>query len=815
LYFKINIDENKTWDNIDSGNNTPPIFKSIEIDKKLSLSNKDKDCYAATHELSDGDTDDNGDASLKEKTRVVYGEDKTTNLILQTLCNAKKRWDNYADSNGPTIAMGIEQLRKGFRNAHERKVKIRYLSEITKHNINYCKELMKIAEVRHMDNAKGGMAVTEREYIATANLQESKPVSHLIHSNVKEIVEQQQFVFNSFWVNAIPAAQRIMEIEEGVQRIETRVLDDAEDIYNKIKSLGKGSEEILVCSDIGLLKILHNSFFGMYQEIMDKYDGESHDGVRWITNISCREDAGLVKLFMDIGIKIRSVRDLPPLNFLVTDKVFISNAEKIDRREGRKTINSIFTSNDGLYINQYQTVFEDLWKNGIDAMDVIEDIERGLDTERVDVISRSTNAENTYLDLLRSANKEIMLMLPTTNAFIRQHKIGAIDSIIDASSDRGIKVRMLIPKGKKTAELIEKLEKDNYSRNNANANYAQVRYVETLLETRSTILIVDKKVSLVMELKDDTKETFHEAIGLSTYSNSKAGVLSFVSIFENLWEQTELIQQLKKSEILQKDFIHIAAHEFRNPIQPILAISQTLKSIINQNESDNSQKVLIDKNQINCYIDIIIRNTKKLMSLTTNVLDITKIETNSLSLYKETIDLRLFLLENVTEYEKQITNNIEVTNNIEISCKPNLANKEKRRTRLDFEQLNKNDSFDSFLAEVDLSRVSQVVFNLLDNACKFTNEDEIIRIEVKKEFIDDQKFAVITMKDTGSGINEEIIPKLFTKFATKSDKGTGLGLYISKNIIEAHGGRIWAKNNEDGKGATFSFCLPLKDPKTN
>ena len=108
--------------------------------------------------------------------------------------------------------------------------------------------------------------------------------------------------------------------------------------------------------------------------------------------------------------------------------------EKIDRQEGRKTINSIFTSNDGLYINQYQTVFEDLWKNGIDAIDVIEDIERGLDTERVDVISRSTNAENTYLDLLRSANKEIMLMLPTTNAFIRQHKIGVIDSIIDASS---------------------------------------------------------------------------------------------------------------------------------------------------------------------------------------------------------------------------------------------------------------------------------------------------------------------------------------------------------------------------------------------
>jgi phosphatidylserine/phosphatidylglycerophosphate/cardiolipin synthase-like enzyme len=175
----------------------------------------------------------------------------------------------------------------------------------------------------------------------------------------------------------------------------------------------------------------------------------------------------------------------------------------------------------------------------------------------VDVISRSTNAENTYLDLLRSANNEIMLMLPTTNAFLRQHKIGVIDLIISASSDRGVKVRVLIPKSKKTVELIERLEKNNYSINKAsNSNNAQVRYIETLLETRSTILIVDKKVSLVMELKDDTKETFHEAIGLSTYSNSKAGVLSYVSIFENLWEQTELYQQLKKSEILQKDFVH-------------------------------------------------------------------------------------------------------------------------------------------------------------------------------------------------------------------------------------------------------------------
>ena len=120
------------------------------------------------------------------------------------------------------------------RHAYERGVKIKYISEITKHNVNYCKELMKITEVRHVDNATGGMAVSESEYIATAKLQEARPVSHLIHSNVMEIVEQQQYVFKSLWANAIPATQRIREIEDGHERIETRVLDDQDEINEKI-----------------------------------------------------------------------------------------------------------------------------------------------------------------------------------------------------------------------------------------------------------------------------------------------------------------------------------------------------------------------------------------------------------------------------------------------------------------------------------------------------------------------------------------------------------------------------------------------------
>ena len=162
---------------------------------------------------------------------------------------------------------------------------------------------------------------------------------------------------------------------------------------------------------------------------MEKYDKGTHKGVRWITDLSCQEDVNLAKLFMDLGIKIRSIRNLPPLNFLVTDDVFFSNAAKIDDDKNRKIIKQLFTTNDVLYINQYKMTFEELWRNGIDATDIIEDIERGLDTERVDIIQRSNNAETEYLDLLKSANREIMLILPTVNALQRQWKLGMFELI--------------------------------------------------------------------------------------------------------------------------------------------------------------------------------------------------------------------------------------------------------------------------------------------------------------------------------------------------------------------------------------------------
>jgi two-component system, OmpR family, sensor histidine kinase VicK len=756
---------------------------------------------------------------LDERTEVIYGTEKTTCMILKVLSNTSLKWDNYTNSQGPSIGMGVDPIRKGFKEAYKRGVKIRFITEISNNNLQYCQEFMKIAELRHIDNAKGGMAVTEKEYIATANLQEAQPVAHLIYSNVREIIEQQQEVFESLWDKAIPAELRIREIKEGYQRVSTKVIDNWNEIYENINSLAENSDEVLICSDISMLKLAYRSLFIVYQKMMDRYDKKHHEGIRWIVSVNGKEDVELLRLFMDMGIKIRSIKNLPIINYLVTDKIFLSNIEGNHTSEYNKLITSMLVSNDPSYIRYYKAIFEDLWKNGIDVGDLINDIDLGYDPERIDIISRSNNVLDLYHTIVQSSKKEIMVIFPSTGAFIRQHKVGLISSMFETVKINGVKLKALFPSDHRISRIIEelKLEKNFDESKLTNIEF---RDIESFLETRSTILIVDKKISLVMELRDDSKDSFYDAIGLSTYSNSKAGVLSYVLFFENLWNQTEISMNLKKaneklreSESLQNDFIHIAAHELKNPLQPILMMSEVMKSILNQMALDEpGGEVRVNPVHLNELLDIIIRNTNKLSKLTNNVLDITKIESNSLILDKEPIDMRKFLYDSIVDF-----NNPLLINGKKYTSDPKTSeNIENEIVKLIFHEdevieSNKNASLPTqkFVVEIDKSRILQVLTNLIDNAIKFTSLNEQIIVKLNKYRFNNLDFAKVTIKDTGTGIDPDILPKLFSKFITKSVKGTGLGLYICKNIVSAHGGQIWAQNNDGERGATFVFTIPI------
>jgi two-component system, OmpR family, sensor histidine kinase VicK len=317
-------------------------------------------------------------------------------------------------------------------------------------------------------------------------------------------------------------------------------------------------------------------------------------------------------------------------------------------------------------------------------------------------------------------------------------------------------------------------------------NNVSIRNTEPSISTKSTILVIDKKESLVIEVKNDLKEAFSESMGFGTYSNSTATVLSYVSIFESFWSYSDIVEKLKRSEELQKDFVQMVAHELKNPIQPILGLS----SILMENKP-------LDEKEFHNIVKTINRNAKKLIQLTTDILDITKIETNNLNLNKELFNLSDLISDIIEDYKDQLDNeNVKLAPKFIYSSKPDEKKEEDGE--------NKNKYNMSVFA--DRTRINQVISNLLNNAINFTNKG-FIDIIIEKKYAENK--VNINVKDTGCGIDQIILPKLFSKFATKSKGGTGLGLYISKNIIDAHDGQIYANNNKDGKGSTFGFSLPL------
>ena len=521
--------------------------------------------------------------------------------------------DLFGEKNGPSIIIEFEVYKNNYIDIIKRGGKIRFITEITKENLHYCKELRTIVtELRHLEGLIGGIAISESEYMSTTTLREKQLLTQVFYSNANEVVKQGQYVFDTFWYKAIPAEDRIREIEEGIK------------------------------------------------------------------------------------------------------------------------------------------------------------------PDFIETIRDPTRVQNIAFDLVKSSKEEILTIFSTSNAFFRQERAGGIALLNEAARYSNRNVRILVPYDAKIEELIKSWEISNNTTNNKDKTQKIIiRFLDPDLQTKISLLIVDRKLSLAVELKDDTQEIIQHAIGLSLYSNSKSTVLSYVSIFETLWQQTEMYEHLKVHDKMQKEFINIQTHELRTPVQPILGLSEILQSKVK------------DKEQLR-LLDVISSNAKRLRNLTENILDVTKIESDRLKINRKIFNLNDTVTNLLADYKKE------------------EQSKSYRKIKLFFS--GNNDK--STTMDGDKERITQVISNLLSNAIKFTYEGGEISLHIKR----DTQHVIVSVRDNGQGIAPEIYPRLFTKFATNSVMGTGLGLYISKNIIEAHGGRMWAENNRDGKGATFSFVLPILNP---
>ena len=544
-----------------------------------------------------------------ENTKILHRA-QVINAIVDVFYDAEHRIDICGNSKFPSLIFSFEPIRKAIIVSKNKGIRQRYIIEVTKENIQYCKELTKLVDdLRHSDQIEANFALNETKYLGSITLNE--PHQQAIYSNVKEVIEQQHYIFDNVWNKSIVANEKIREIEEGIE------------------------------------------------------------------------------------------------------------------------------------------------------------------SEFYEIITDNEKAKNVFIDLAKSIEKEALLLFANSQALIRSDKLGIINYLIEASAKagamKGATIRIICPLTIENSHVISKiLEKA-----------PDIRILNSE-GSHSGLFIVDSSRFMRFELKEPRAEDFSEAIGFVVYSNSKVGIDSSKVFFELLWneriqyEKLREYERLKEIQRMKDEFINVAAHELRTPIQPILGLSEVLHTKI----KDIEQRQLLDT---------ITRNAKRLQRLTDDILDVTKIESQSLKLNKERFNLNELIPNIIDGYRNYIEkDNVQV----KLLYEPN--------------------SKDNIFIEADRGRIIQVISNLIGNAIKFTKEGTISVITEEK---DNQ--VVVSLKDTGTGIDPEILPQLFSKFVTKSFQGTGLGLFISKSIVEAHGGRIWAENNSDNRGATFSFSLPISNHDDN
>ena len=437
-------------------------------------------------------------------------------------------------------------------------------------------------------------------------------------------------------------------------------------------------------------------------------------------------------------------------------------------------------------IIEHQTyVFDTLWTRAISAEERFEQIEEGAGHEFVRVITNPQKASRIFSELVKSAKEELLLFLANNKALARIDKLGLVEHMIKISLETNATIKIITPLSQESSEIVNRINKRAPS----------IRILNSDNNSAFGMCIIDGEKLLRVEIRQSEVDDFSEATDFAIYSNRKLTVNSFKSIFELLWNERILNEQLKVHDKMQSEFINIAAHELRTPIQSILGYSELL---------ENSELLKKDKSKNALhFITPILKNAQRLEKLANDILDVTRIENKQLKLNLE----RFNLIDLIADIVQDLNNNANAITSKETQRRVN--------SRTELVQLTYEAAEDVIFVEADKARITRVISNLLSNAIKFTRSGLITvkcRLECPTNEANDNIHhgnAIITIKDTGLGISPDIFHRLFTKFATNSNSGTGLGLFISKNIVEAHGGKIWAENNQNENGASFSFSLPI------
>jgi signal transduction histidine kinase len=690
-----------------------------------------------------------------EITQVITGWDNIFKNAIETFQDANDRVDSCCDALVPAIIVN-SPMHQASADFVRRGGTIRLITEITKENIPSVKELMKTQEVRHMNGCKLNFGVTASSYTAPTSVYSMSSEPQTIESNSRDLISQHQFLFDELWQKAIPAKVRISQLEEGIEPEVTEVITGwAAVIQKTIEGFSRARQSVDHCCDSLVPPRMVGSDVSRAMSDFTDRGGR----IRLITEITEANLASVKEL-----MKTQHIRHINgfKLNFGVSEVLFAAPTSVYSVSSEPQCI----WSNSKALISQHQYLFEGLWNISIPADVRIREIEQGIVPDVIETISDPDRIQKVARKLVENAKEELLIIFSSTNASLLQEGAGLIGLIEEKARDMKVVIRIITPIDEKNRELVSRWTP---RRPGQDSSQISLRTTEASAQSMLSIVVADRAFSLAVEFKESASLP-QGSVGFATYSNSKPTVLSYVTVFQSMWSQAELnaeikrlYDQLKIQDQQQKEFMDIAAHEFKNPLQPILVLTD----ILQRHSTDSRSQELLN---------VITRNAKRLQTLQEEILDVAKIERHLLVLDRQAVDLSELVDEIVKEFQTQPNEKIEI--NFVCSSKLDVL--------------------------ADGARISQVIFNLLNNASKFTKRT--IRVRCKKTA---DGRAMVEVEDDGKGIDGEILPRLFTKFTSKSAGGTGLGLYISKAIIEAHGGSIWAENMAPAGGAKFTFTLPL------
>lgn len=712
---------------------------------------------------------ENAENKFKDQatTTVYEGADAVTAIRVQTLSNALKRLDLCDDSVGTVALVQFQPVLNALiKAAKNRKVRIRFITDIRQENLASCKELLEFVELRHLGNVRGNFVVTENEYYAFADIKEEKIPLQAIYSKGRVIVEQQQYFFDTLWNSALPASVKIQELEQGILPVSTKIV--------------RGIKEI---ERLAYALIDRSANSHLYVAIDDREPENRETGIQYVKNLMSKnpkfqflliadiqkENVNYYKAIIKEGVRVRHI-ERNKVTFILSGDEYMSGEPAGEQQLSSESVavptEATWTNNPEVIVQMNQ-VFQTMWKSAIQGEARIRQLEEGVEPQETRLFEDLSEVSHIGAKLIEQLRFEALIIAASDKMLLRNRE--AFRNLSNKQEKIGVKIRVLAP-------LTDSAVFDVIPG-------AEWRKVDS---TRVSVTIFDRKWMFLTQYSDSGANTTREAVSSNIYSTNRQTILGMVSVFEALWRQSELRESEEKA---RTQLAETLSKEERSRRQAQLLQDILTHDIRNYNQvSKLSAELLREKfandPEVQTLIDSLLQSIDGSTSLVERGRRLGRILSEDA--------VKLYPVNLIESLQRSLTLVRQGNKERVISEKTILP-----------EGLKANEIF----VEAD-DLLDEVFSNIFSNSIKYS-EGHNVQLGIKIEE-DDDKYWKISLSDQGIGIPQDILSKVFDRYLAGA-RGSGLGMSIVHAlVVHRYNGRLEVTSTQEASSSGTTLHVWLK-----